>query len=55
MYQPAKEQMGMLADCQRLLQCKRHCLHMAQRQNGLGNPEDVAYGAEQYVENHIVL
>ena len=54
MYQPAKEQMGLLADCQRLLQCKRHCLQMAQGQGGF-DPDDARYGAENSVENHIVL
>ena len=30
-YEPAKEQMAMLADCQRLLQCKRHCLRLSKQ------------------------
>jgi len=36
MYEPAKAQMAMLQDVQRLLQCKRHSLRMAARDGGMG-------------------
>merc|ERR1712046_127764 len=53
MYEPAKEQMSMLADCQRLLQCKRHCLRLSQQDgmNDGGDGNSPGYSAE----NHIIL
>lgn len=58
MYEPQKEQMAMLNDCMRLLQCKRHCLQMAQAEGGavsMANNDDVYHDANHHVENHMVL
>jgi len=52
-YEPAKEQMAMLADCQRLLQCKRHCLRLSAQQDG---GDMMAENSPGYsAENHLVL
>jgi len=60
MYEPQKEQMTMLSDCARLLQCKRHCLQMAQNEGtgGMNLQSDIGaiYNDTQaHVENHMVL
>jgi len=55
MYEPAKEQMAMLADCQRLLQCKRHCLRLSQ-QDGMNEGIGDGNNSPGYsAENHLVL
>jgi len=59
MYEPAKAQMEMLSSCQRLLQCKRHCLRMAQNDGmGGGDPsfnDGGNQGAAFQQENLLVL
>lgn len=53
LYEPQKEQMAMLADVQRLLQCKRHCLRLAQQDGNAGGDGNSQGGYE--AENHMVL
>ena len=58
MYEPAKEQRAMLADCQRLLQCKRHCIRLAATDGKEPNDISSSYNPRPQgfsVENHLVL
>jgi len=54
-YQPQKEQMAMLQDCSRLLQCKRHCLKLAQNDGSGAVDENGSQFGGGMVENHLVL